>query len=611
MATLRAMFKLFDGYSRTIEKIDSKTQRATDKILRASGATDKFNRRLEMTGASANAGSNGLGKFIGKALTLAGVLKGINISDEYMNTAARLDLINDGLQTQAELQDKIYASADRSRGAYKDMAGAISKMGLLASEAFTSNDELIAFTELIQKGFKVGGASKSEQSSAMLQLTQAMSAGRLQGDEFRSIMENAPMIADAIAKYMGKPKGELKELASEGLITSDIIKNAMFMAGDDINTKFAEMPITFGDMWNRIKNGALQAFSPIIEKVNALINTEGFQTFIDNLIGGFNLVAGAVSWVIDTIVNGWDVIGPILATITTVWLVAMIAKLWAMVPPLIAQAAAWLTIYWPILLVIGIIGALIFAARKMGATWDEIIGFIGGLIGGYATFFYNQFVRMWNQVAAFVNFFGNVFNDPVASIKVLFLDLATTFLGYIHTMAQAVQDFLNNIPFLGGNFSFADKLGQFRDNLAAKADEIRSEADLKTFMESKEFLDYSEGFEKGSKIGKDLVEKIGNAFDMSQFTPGEDGFDLSKLGTPQNPLNVEGEAKVNMSDEDLKYLRDIAERDYINKFSTATLAPQIKIEFGDVYEEADADKMAKRIARILQEEIAVAAEGSY
>ena len=175
------------------------------------------------------------------------------------------------------------------------------KWDCLQKDAFTSNDELIAFTELVQKSFKLGGASSSEQSSALLQLTQAMAAGRLQGDEFRSIMENAPMIADAIAKYMGKPKGELKELAAEGAITADIIKNAVFDSAKNINDMFDDMPRTFGDAWNEIKNGALQAFTPVMQNINALINSPGFTQLIDSLIAGFNIVAFAVNIVIDTI----------------------------------------------------------------------------------------------------------------------------------------------------------------------------------------------------------------------------------------------------------------------------------------------------------------------
>jgi len=388
MATLKAVMALLTGgYTSGINKVIKNTDKATNKVLQASSATDEFNKKLEVTGASANTASGGLGKLLKTLISLAAIKKGIDITDEYSNIAARLNLINDGLQTQEELQNKIFAAANRSRGVYSDMASAVAKMGLLAKDAFTSNDELIAFTELVQKSFKVSGADTSEQQGAMRQLAQAMASGRLQGDELVSIMENAPMLYEAIAKYTGKSKGELKELSSDGYITADIIKNAVFKAAKDINGAFDKMPMTFGDIWNRIKNGALKAFAPVIEKVNKLINTDKFQRFIDRMITGFSLAADAASWLIDAIIRGWDTIGPILAVIAGVWLVSLIGKLWAMIPPLIAQAAAWLSVYWPILLVIGIIAVAISAARRFGATWDEIIGFIGGLIGVFATFF--------------------------------------------------------------------------------------------------------------------------------------------------------------------------------------------------------------------------------
>lgn len=604
------MFKLFDGYSSTIDKIYEKTDQATNKILKASGATDKLNKQLQATGASANTASSGLTKLIGRIVTIAGIIKGMNLVDEYTYTAARLDLINDGLQTQAELQDKIFAAADRSRGAYSDMAEAVSKMGLLAGEAFASNDELIAFTELVQKAFKVSGATISEQQGAMRQLTQAMASGRLQGDELVSIMENAPMIFDAIAKYMGKTKGELREIARTGAITSDIIKNAMFMAADDINEKFETMPMTFGDIWNKIKNRATMAFSGVMDDVNKAINTEKLDKALDVITGGFVLAAKAAGAFIDTVVNGWDTIGPILAMLGGVYLATIIKKLWAMIPPLYAQAAGWLAVHWPILLVIAAIAGAISAARQLGYTWDEILGFIGGALGVFVAFFYNVFVSMWNVVASFVNFFGNVFRDPVAAVKALFFDLASTVLGYISTMAHAIEDIINKIP--GVTVDMTSGLDKWRKNFEDLAVEARSEGELIEYVKRMDYMDLSEGYARGSKIGREIYTGFNDALGnfAGQLT---NAFDLSQFGTSMNPLHVTSDEKlkVDMADEDLKYLRDIAQREYINKFTTATLAPNISIKFGDVHETADADKVAKRIRKILQEEIAMAAEGSY
>lgn len=612
MATLKAMFKLFDGYSSTIDKINRKTDEATNKILRASGQTDKFNQKLRATGASADVASGGLGKLIGTIISLAAIKKGMDITDEYINIAARLDLINDGLQTQAELQDKIFAAAERARGSYSDMADAIAKMGLLAKDAFKSNDELIAFTELVQKSFKIAGADTSMQQAAMRQLAQAMASGRLQGDELVSIMENAPMIYEAIAKYMGKTKAELKELSSKGAITADIIKNAMFMAADDINNKFEKMPMTFGDIWNKIKNSAMRSFSGVMQSINRLINTEGFQKFINVVTVGFELAAQAVSWFIDVIISGWDTIGPILGIIGGVLLAAIIGKLISMLSLWVANIVAVWSFAWPVLLVIGIIALAIAAARQFGATWEQIISFIGGILGVFVTFFYNRFVYMWNVVAAFINFFGNVFRNPVASVQALFYDLATNVLKYVETMAKAIEDLLNMIP--GVKINITSGINNLINKLSAKSATIKSRAELVEYVQSKEFMDYSEGFAKGSELGKrlysDISDKLGS---LTDTLAGITGFDMSKFGTRNNPMHVTSgdKLKVDMSEEDLKYLRDLAERDYINKFTTATLAPNIQISFGDVHQEVDANKVAGRIRKILQEEIAMAAEGAY
>lgn len=622
MATLKAMFKLFDGYSTTIDKITRKTDQATNKILNASGATDKFNNKLNKTGASSSFLSSSLGKLVGTVLTVTTALKGMQLSDELTNTSARVSLINDGLQTQAELQEKIYASATRSRGVYTDMAGAVAKLGLTAGESFGSNDELIAFTELVQKSFKVGGASATEQSSALLQLTQAMGSGKLQGDEFRSITENAPMIADAIAKYVGVSKGELKELSSEGAITADIIKNAMFNASDDINSKFKTMPMTFSDIWNKLKNGLLSAFTPISEAFSSMINSESFMNVINAIIIGVNILGGALGGIIDFIVSGWDIIQPILIAVATVWLVQMIQKLWGMAVAVYAQIPGWLAMNAPILMVIALIAVIIFTLNQLGVTFEDIFSFVGGVLGVFVGFFYNQFIYLWNQVAAFVNFFGNAFNNPVAAVQTLFYDMAVNVLGIIEGLAQGIEDLLNKIP--GVEVSITSGISGLRDRLASKSASIKDEAGLVEYVKSKEFMDYSSAATTGSNIGSNIYGNIADKLSgisnkFSSLTSGmtSTGFSgLGDLGTSSNPLAVEGTGKdgavdVDMADEDLQYLRDIAEREYINKFSTATLAPNIQITFGDVHEEADTDKVAGRIKKILQEEIALASEGVY
>lgn len=441
MPTLSAMFRLMDGYSSQINKMMNKTNAATDKMLKASKAADKvndsvtkagngseaaspkmtkFNNSLSDTERKANKANGSLKTLIGTVVSLAAVKKGMDLVDDYTNAAARLRMVNDDNQTPAELQDKVFDAANRSRGSYTDMAGAVAKMNLLAGDSFTSNDEAIGFTELLQKSLKVSGAGTSEQQSAFLQLTQAMAAGKLQGDEFRSVMENAPMVADAIAKYMGKSKGELKELSSDGLITADIIKNAMFTAADDINDKFAEMPMTFADVGQLMANNALEAFGPTMEKLNTLLNSSGAQTLLAALNEGIAAIAEGANWLIDAFIRG----DPIVRTFFAVAII--MAGLWA--GQMLVAAGATLAAHWPLILIIATLGAIVLALTSTGVTFADIFSFIGGLLGAFYGTGYNIISSLWNLFISFAEFLANVFHHPIQAIVNLFIGMATSVL---------------------------------------------------------------------------------------------------------------------------------------------------------------------------------------
>lgn len=257
------------------------------------------NRQQQQFNGSLRQGGNEMGRIMGLARNLLTTYLGfrgtkalVGASDSYVSMNARLSLINDNLRTQSELQNAIYGAALRSRGAYKDMATVTSRLGLLAGNAFKNNDELIYFTETMQKAFKVSGASQMEASSAMYQLTQGMASGRLQGDEFRSILENAPMLAKSIEKYMKDAgvEGTLKDWSSAGLLTADVIKGALFSAADDINAMFSAMPMTFADVWNQITSTATKVFGSVLENINSLFN--GFdEEFFKKVAGVFNTIA--------------------------------------------------------------------------------------------------------------------------------------------------------------------------------------------------------------------------------------------------------------------------------------------------------------------------------
>jgi tape measure domain-containing protein len=626
MATLKAMFKLFDGYSSTINKIVSGTDKATGSVLKASNNTDKFNDSLRNTGASASVASSGLSKLVGAVVTLASAKKGMDLTDSYTNTAARLKMINDESQTQLELQNKIFAAADRARGSYTDMASAVAKMNLLAGDSFKSNDEAIGFTELLQKSLKVSGAGKSEQDSAFLQLSQAMAAGKLQGDEFRSVMENAPMVANAIASYMGKSKGELKELSSKGAITADIIKGAMFAAADDINTKFKTMPITFSDVWTRIKNTGNQAFGNVFGKLNAMLNSESGQQMVNVITAAIFMAADACNALLDAasgvynfISDNWSAIAPIVTGIATAFMIyatyqaIATATQWAMNSAMLACPVFWIAA--GIGLVIAVLYAGIAAVNHFTGTSISATGLIGAAFGVLYAVIYNTFLYPFQVGFALVaNFIGNVFNNPVGAVKVLFLDMANTCISYILNMAKAIENIINKIP--GVTVDITSGLDNLKAGIEKKTSKIKDETGWKEYVKQPELMDITKSAAKGYKIGSGIESGIsgllgGLSPDFSKYAP-----DFSKFATSGNPATIKGTGKGGAvkveNQEDINWLRKLAERDFVARIASNTLAPSIKVEFsGPITKEADTDGVAAHIGNILKDQIATAAEGVY
>jgi tape measure domain-containing protein len=626
MATLKAMFKLFDGYSSTINKIVSGTDKATGSVLKASNNTDKFNDSLRNTGASASVASSGLSKLVGAVVTLASAKKGMDLTDSYTNTAARLKMINDESQTQLELQNKIFAAADRARGSYTDMASAVAKMNLLAGDSFKSNDEAIGFTELLQKSLKVSGAGKSEQDSAFLQLSQAMAAGKLQGDEFRSVMENAPMVANAIASYMGKSKGELKELSSKGAITADIIKGAMFAAADDINTKFKTMPITFSDVWTRIKNTGNQAFGNVFGKLNAMLNSESGQQMVNVITAAIFMAADACNALLDAasgvynfISDNWSAIAPIVTGIATAFMIyatyqaIATATQWAMNSAMLACPVFWIAA--GIGLVIAVLYAGIAAVNHFTGTSISATGLIGAAFGVLFAIIYNTFLYPFQVGFALVaNFIGNVFNNPVGAVKVLFLDMANTCISYILNMAKAIENIINKIP--GVTVDITSGLDNLKAGIEKKTSKIKDETGWKEYIKQPELMDITKSAKTGYNIGSGIEKGISGL--LEGFSPDLSGYELdfSKFATASNPANVKGKGKGGAvkveNEEDIEWLRKLAERDYVARIAQNTLAPNIRVEFsGPITQTADVNGVAAHIGNILKEQIATAPEGAY
>ncbi|WP_441561961.1 tape measure protein [Colibacter massiliensis] len=301
-----------NGNSTSAQTAIDQVGQKLDSVLgkKMSGIAKKMMNVLPMAGAAA-----GVGLVATEVSHLAG--KVTDVSDKYALMKARIDLINDGQQTTAELMDKIYASAERSRGSYMDMADSVGKLNMLAKDAFSSNDEAIVFVEQMNKQFKIGGASIQEQTAAMYQLTQAMASGRLQGDEFRSIMENAPMLAQSIANEFGVGVGELRAMSSEGVITADIIKNAMFNSAEETNAKFAELPMTFAEVSTQIANSAIQAFQPVLEQLSSMTATDEFKTTLEGIGTAFRGLGVAAQVAIGTIKVSFSAASVVVKTLVS------------------------------------------------------------------------------------------------------------------------------------------------------------------------------------------------------------------------------------------------------------------------------------------------------
>ena len=510
----------------------------------------------------------------------------LNLSDQLASTTARLDMMNDGLQTTQELQDMIYLSAERSRGSYQATADAVSKLGLMAGDAFGSSEEIIAFMEQVNKQFRIAGTEAAGIDAAMLQLTQAMGSGVLRGEEFNSIMEQAPNIIQSIADYMDVPKGKLKDMAAEGKITADIVKAAMFAAAKETDAKFASMPMTYSDAWTMMKNAGVNALDEVSDKLNSFLNSDTGSTVINSLIGGFEILSGIASGAIDLMASGatwvvenWDYVYPILIGIGAAFAAAGVAGIISG----LSAAVAWSPVTWTIMAVGAAIGRTVFLLQQAGVSWEQM-GIVAGVaLGEIYTIIYTVIATCWNLFATFAEFFANVFNDPVTAIANLFADLLDTILSIVQTAASAID------ALLGTNIS-GDVAG-FRNTVDDFVESKVGENQVK--IKRMEATDIGANMLKGAEMGKDFGKKLDNfSLSMDDFTKNfggggaggfggmgqiaiPDGGNIGKVGSVGSVKNVEGD--IRLADEDVKLYRDLAERRYMNEIELKTLAPQISV----------------------------------
>ena len=425
----------------------------SEKAKAASQSNEKLNRSF----SSAATGANTLANSLKALISVAAVKSLLNISDQVANVNARLSMVAGPGESVEGLQAAIMASANRSRANYLDTANSISKMGVMAGDAFSGSAELIGFMEAVNKQFVIAGTSAEGIDAAMLQLTQAMSSGVLRGEELNSVFEQAPNIVQNIADYLGVSVGEIREMASEGKITSEVVKNAMLAATDEINEEFENMPRTWAQVWDRVQNDALEAFQPVLDKISDLANSEDMTEALDALQGAMQAAAQAAEWLIDTLVWIKTISEPYADQIGTIAL-AMLAFKTATMLASIAQGAlnaamSASPITWIILLIVALIATIILLWDNCKWFRDMWIGAVEDVSGSMVWLYNNAIVPLYNgwlnaqknMIPGIIDFAKNVTN--------IYYDMSTG-------ITKSVSNALKGLSGLANAYnSFAENLG--------------------------------------------------------------------------------------------------------------------------------------------------------
>ena len=505
----------------------------------------------------------------------------LDFSDTQAQINARLNLMNDGFQTTNELSEMIYQSALRSKAAYSDTADAVGNMGLNAGNAFSSNQELIAFTEQVNKQFKIGGASAQEQSNAMVQLTQAMAAGVLRGQDLNSILAAAPGIARTIEESMGWASGSIKQYAEDGKVTAQVVKNALLDMADQTNQKFESIPMTLSDAMTQAQNIVQHEVKQMAQSWNDFIQTDQGQEVLGEAISLLSVMAqvgtDALSGIGSAalfVADNMDMILPILAAVGLGFLLVKAQAVQAALGSAAAAGihmASWAVANWPILLLVALFAGALIAAQQFGIGMQEVGGWVGQVFGMTYAVGYNVFATLWNVIASFAEFFANVFNDPVAAIAHLFSNALDTILSMLETAAGAI-DALTGSHLQGAVSGFRGKLsGWVDDTFGENAIQIKRMANLDIGATASEWGNY--GANLGSKLDNlDLdIGKLAGSFNDLDLSGGNNIDKVAKVG------KVGKVDDIKLSDEDLKIYRDLAERRYMNKIELKTLAPEINV----------------------------------
>ncbi|HBE9724908.1 TPA: tape measure protein [Clostridioides difficile] len=691
------------------------------------GKADEQQRRFN---EDINKGASDADRLLGSVKKIAGAYMGLktigglgSLSDQMTNTNARLSMINDGQLSDGGLNKMIFQSAERSRASYLDTGQIVSRIGMNAGSAFSSTREIVSFSEQLNKKFIIAGASTQEMSSALLQLTQGLSSGVLRGEELNAVFESAPNIIKSIADYLDTDIGKIRGMASEGMLTADIVKNSLLAASAETNAQFEKMPYTLGQIFTSVKNNAVMIFGAIQKKIENVVSSGGFRTFIANvtdaiyvlgnvgysvfngfidllsspafqnffnvMIVGTNLVVQGLGWIITQVLNianafaqNWSIIAPVIwgivaaigiYTIAAIALsvankIASLSASWfnfqmtqTVIMHELATGATWMQIAaqhglnaalyacpltWVVLGIIAVIAAIFVAVaifNHFAGTSVSAIGIVAGAISVAAAFIGNLFIAtgnliidivalIYNSLANFAEFFANFLDDPIGSVIRAVSRMADAVLGILRSIASAID------TIFGSNL--ANAVSGWQDKLQGWTDKVAGEAKIKVERMDPNKLhfdrfNYGKAWDAGYKWGDKLETNIKDKFDISKIAEKAkkdlglddlwdkkyglgDGIGSAGLNSPLNDAakgakdtagNTAKMAKtMDKSQEDLKYLRDIAEQETINRFTGVN----IKIDMNNtnnISRDTDLDGIVNVLTEKLNDAMVVSAEG--
>lgn len=666
-SNILAMAQEMQVYEQSVEELKI-------NFVNVNGSLEEMGEKTEKVSQSGNRVNSIFNKVSG-AIKKIDVQKILNTSDEFVQTTAKLDMMNDGLLTTDQLAQKIYASAKNARGSFSGMTDFVTQMGTRSGDSFGSTEEIVAFGNLLQKQMTIAGASTAEASDMMNQLAQSSELGVLGGSELNSIFEQMPNMVQSVADYLDMPVEKVSELASQGNITTEVLKNAMFASADEINAKFAEMPVTWDQIWQSMQSTALNKLQPVLQKINDMANSAPFQALIGGAMIALGITANVVGTIFDFlgtiaqyVYDNWSAIGPIIYGVIAALGIYYGAELAAnavkmigtgihiiMAAAQMAHAAATGTltekkaeqiriqnglnatmsacpIVWITIAIIALIAVIVILANWIAKTTEGVdTGF--GVICGWVNVGIQAFknlglmvaniaIGIWNAMGACAANLNIAFGNAIYSIQSLFYNLLSTALFTIAGIAEE----LNKLPFVDIDYSgVIDKANEFAVKAAEAENKKQEYKDVgKAFNQGantfKAFEDgwVDDAFDSGAAWGDGVAGKFGDwlsSFNEEEeptlFTPEESGIgldseneNLSRIADDTSNISN----SLDISNENLKYLRDIAERDAVNRFTTS----EIKVDMtnhNSISSNMDLDGIINHVVTGVKDAMVQTAEG--